>query len=383
MKTIAYNFAKFDEIMEKLLENPNGAVLKELQKELNNFFKDSRCLEVLYTFNTDKVFFGMCVIPRVTAEKANKILATEDKVRFDEYFLEIDSKLIDLGLTPREMTAVVLHEVGHLINNSDPAEDVRHAMDVYLDENRENIRLSSAIEYAELMAFGIKLSVNKAYSIFDPTYDEVVADAFAVSCGYGNELASACKKICKSARTLNKDVPKFITLRWTLKIYKDIGVRRMAAIKNLTKCKMLTGSKLEQREIDSAMRSLRLAKPENVIRESAFEKLLDKSKSLYKQFKHKNMRGIEEDLYEYAMRVQSCDDEQEALSILRGINTRIAMIEDFMYNEKLDGDEKKKWCEILDRYNVLRDQLSKKATYRNKYYGLFVQTPEIKSRYSM
>ena len=90
MKTITYNFAKFDEIMEKLLENPNGAVLKELQKELNNFFKDSRCLEVLYTFNTDKVFFGMCVIPRVTAEKANKILATEDKVRFDEYFLEID-----------------------------------------------------------------------------------------------------------------------------------------------------------------------------------------------------------------------------------------------------------------------------------------------------
>ena len=59
MKTIYYNFSEFIEILEDIRDN-NGksSDLNKLKNELNRFFKGQKCRDVLYTKNTDKVFYA-------------------------------------------------------------------------------------------------------------------------------------------------------------------------------------------------------------------------------------------------------------------------------------------------------------------------------------
>ena len=63
MKQIDYDFSSFamafDEMKNKMPTPNNLLVIKE---ELNRFFRDSKCKEVLYTTNTDKMFFGIKII---------------------------------------------------------------------------------------------------------------------------------------------------------------------------------------------------------------------------------------------------------------------------------------------------------------------------------
>ena len=64
MKTIYYDFSDFIEILASIGEyDGRSSDLNKLKNELNRFFKGQRCKEVIYTKNTDKVFFGMCVSP--------------------------------------------------------------------------------------------------------------------------------------------------------------------------------------------------------------------------------------------------------------------------------------------------------------------------------
>ncbi len=121
MQTINYDFSNFEEIMSLFKQNQSGKYLSQLKYELNKFYKDSECIDILYTNNTDKLFFGMCVIPNINSNVVSKLLKEEPiNTRINRYYIEIDSKLLELGLTSRELVAVLLHEVGHMVNNTNP-----------------------------------------------------------------------------------------------------------------------------------------------------------------------------------------------------------------------------------------------------------------------
>ena len=97
--------------------------------------------------------------------------------------------------------------------------------------------------------------------------------------------------------------------------------------------------------------------------------------------KQKGIRGIEDDLYEYTLRVKSVDERDEALIILRDINSRLAILDDYLTDKNLSDTERDRWLDVRKKYLMLREDLSKKTTYDDKYYGLFVKTPVVKSRY--
>ena len=99
--------------------------------------------------------------------------------------------------------------------------------------------------------------------------------------------------------------------------------------------------------------------------------------------KNIRMRSLEDDLYEYSLRVKNVDEQDEALMILRQLNLKISMIDDYIVTEHLTESERERWENLMRKYQMVRDELSKKATYSEKYYGLFVQTPVIKSRYEV
>ena len=62
---INYDFSNLMETLAAIKAKFNVAPedLRNIKAELNKFFSDASCREVLYTTNTDKMFFGLKVIP--------------------------------------------------------------------------------------------------------------------------------------------------------------------------------------------------------------------------------------------------------------------------------------------------------------------------------
>ena len=139
----------------------------------------------------------------------------------------------------------------------------------------------------------------------------------------------------------------------------------------MNKGKSLTGSKLEKKELDIAIKSL--DKMEYTVqRESAVILEGLKHNSLFAGIRRDGLKNLEDDLYEYSIRIKNVNEEDEALLILRQINMRMGIIDDYINNENLDEKEKDRWYKLYNKYSTLRDNLSKKAIYDRKAYGLFV-----------
>ena len=53
--------------------------IKEIQSSLNKLFKQSECKDVMFTENTDKMFFGLNVFPILPAKEIYNILTSDRK----------------------------------------------------------------------------------------------------------------------------------------------------------------------------------------------------------------------------------------------------------------------------------------------------------------
>lgn len=379
MKKITYDFSRLENAVSALKQNPRSTTnLNRLKTELNKLFKDSRCIDVIYTLNTDSVFFGMCVMPKFDSDEINEILSSDEKKRITQYYLEIDSKLFEINLTTKEIVAVILHEVGHVVNDSTPIDETRKIMDAYLAEKNDHLVLSDAVQYKDLLSFAIKDTVRKITSIFEKDDDEILADRFCSECGYGLELENALTKIIRNARTLNRGVKnKLIVLQWTLRLYKDVKHNRIPALQTLRKANDVEGSVLVKREINLISRRLNEIDDDFMLQEST-----NFIKKITKKFKYSGMKMFEEEFYELSLEAKNVSDTDETLIVIRKINTRISLLHEYLENEELDDKERERWLNLLEKYEQLRSETSKKKT-AEKYLGLFVYdtTPKIKSRY--
>ena len=94
--------------------------------------------------------------------------------------------------------------------------------------------------------------------------------------------------------------------------------------------------------------------------------------SLFKSLKQNGLRSIEDDLYEFKIRLKNAETEEDAIYILRQINTRISILEDYIANTELSESEERRWQSVIDAYRTLRIELSKKKIGYKKSYGVFV-----------
>lgn len=382
-KYIKYDFSDLERIMFNLKSDQSPNRLRQLKEELNRFFKDSVCKEVIYTVNRDKVFFGASCIPFVSDEDIVDIVTGDEKKRINTYYLEIDSKLLELGLTARELVAVILHEVGHLVADSTPTEEFRKALNVYLSKNNEHLVISDSIHYKQILIYAYKDSVRKLTSLFFREDDEIIADQFSVACGYGEDLESAYRKIMSKTSTLNRNVGnKLLVLQWTLRMYKDLKIRRIGALHTINKMRNITGSSLEKRELNNVSRAINQIDDDTLIQEAT--NIFKKTSESYRKFKYKGIRRLEDDLYEYSLRAKTVDEEDEALMLIRELSLKISMIDDYMMTEKLSESERERWSNLMRKYQMVREELSKKdSVAKGKFYGLFIDVPTVRDRYSL
>ena len=373
-----YDFDEMVKSMSRLKSDQSNTTLLKIKNELNKFFKDSTCVEVIFTKNTDKLFFGMCVMASSVSADSLIDNVFDDKPRkIDRYFVEIDSKLLEIGLTSRELTSVLLHEVGHLVVDTSAIDDARGAIDDYMAQHKEALSLKDSVHYKELLAFGIKDTMRKSRSIFTRNNDEILADEFVFMCGFGEDLQKSFEKICANATNLTKEVQgnKLMTLHWILYIYKNMKAQRLSAIRTLNKCQRFTASALEKKEIATAVASLNKI-DDIAMREAALcEATLLEGDTLIARVQRKGLKGLEDDLFEFEMRIRNVEDENDALLLMRQINTRMSVLDDYLYTTKDDENvtdrDRERWAKLLSRYEKLREDLSKKAVYNRKQYGLW------------
>ena len=384
MRTIHYDFTPFNDIFARIIARgkANASDLNELKKECTKFF-NSNCTNIYYTENTDKMFFGMKIIASIDPNKVYDYITDDqhmsnDDLRVWNYSIELDSKLFDplLGLTPEELTAILLHEVGHMVNDTTPLQNARDYINSYLADNKETLSMTDSIHYKEILAYGIKDFISKDRSMFYTTNeDEILADEFVRGCGYSNCLDSALKKIVKNNSKLyiDSDISKFTTMAWTLRLYKGLKFRRIGALRTLARAKQMTGSVLEKKEMENIARRIRRIDDTELL-----ESVQDKVKARMRKMRYDSIRSLDDDYYEISMRIRNVEDEDDALYLMRQINTRLSIMEDYLQSEDIDEKERKKWFDSIDRFKELREKLSKSVTYKSKTYGIYVNYPDIK-----
>lgn len=384
MKTIYYKFSEFIEILNDIrYSNGKASDLNRLKNELNRFFKGQKCREVLYTRNTDKVFFGMSVSPIMTDNDVVVILNSDDNYMINEYYLELDSKLFgpELGLTNEELLAVLLHEVGHMVNTNEPAENARDVLNLYLAKTKSELDIAESLNQRAILSFGLRDVMRKTISIFEKDQaEEITADEFVYKCGYGEQLESALLKIVKNKNSIINDRDdKLAMFKWSIALYKNIRLQRIPALRLIKKGKQITPSQLQQRDLERLERNLK-GIDINTISEADMSGL----KKLYidriNRLKYKGVKGLKEDYYELALRAKNVDLSDEALIILRRINTNISIIQDYLDSENLDDKTRNEVFEILELYYELRTKLTKKDLFREKQLFNIVY-PDITAKY--
>ena len=375
MPKTGYNISNIEKIFSRLIESdtfPTKTQLLDLQKEINKFFTESNCLGVFYTRNTDNLFFGALVMPVLTNEEVLDIVADNNPVTVKKYYLELDSKLFTIDLTAREMTAVILHEIGHLVMDDVPAKKVRFAIDKYFAQRDQTISLKNSAQYTNLLGWAIKDTMIKATSLVYSGNDEFKADAFAVACGYGDELMSAQAKILTNAWGLNKSAkaPKLVILDWVFHLYKNVKFNRIPAINTLKSAKRNTGSVLTRKELDNVINSLNRIDTD-VVNEAAF--LLEgfnKKKGLAWQIKQNGLKGIQNDFFEFKIRSKNAREEADILYLMRQINSRMSLLKDAIDEGDMTEQEREKWMDLLFQYGDLRNYVSN-LKVSNRNYGLW------------
>ena len=384
MKTIYYNFSDFIEILEDIRDN-NGrsSDLNKLKNELNRFFKGQKCREVLYTRNTDKVFFGMSVSPIMQDDDVVIILNSDADYMIKEYYLELDSKLFspELDLSSKELLSVLLHEVGHMVNTNEPIENARDVLNLYLAKTHSELDIAESINQKAILSFGLRDLMRKTISIFEKNQsEEIIADEFVYKCGFGDELQSALNKIVKKRDSIINDRDNKLSMFvWSISLYKNIKMQRIPALRLINKGKQISASKLQVKDLERLERNLK-----NIDIAAVDESAFDNLKKLYKdridRIKYKGVKGLKEDYYELALRAKNVDLTDEALVILRRINSNMSIIQDYLDTEGIDDNTRNEVFEILDMYDQLRIKLLKRDLYKEKQLFNIVY-PDIKQKY--
>ena len=212
-----------------------------------------------------KQFFGMCVYP--SPEEINKLtemlLATNVKMADVErihiefmtkgvHIIEIDSILLydhNLNASPGEVTAILLHEIGHIIASNSIVcrfERAKEYITIKFDNRTRKLApslpfIKNVFKIATLQIFSNHFNSQLA--------KESKADELAFKEGYGEELSNILGKLIangkgervkRSQKDMDKDIE--ITIDWLIVNVKELQYRKDRLNKSIKMIKLTTPS---------------------------------------------------------------------------------------------------------------------------------------------
>lgn len=340
--------------------------LDQIKRSLNTIFDQAECKEVIYTVNIDKIPFGIYIDPLIENNYLVKLLFETEDFSIRKYKIEIDSKLFMEGLTAEDVTEMIIHDV-ELMLSREIIDKFKSLLDIYVANTIDFISIKDSINANSILIYAIKDTLNKLASSICGKYD------------FKFTYDKISKKNYENISIFD-NFPKVIILQWAFDVYRDIKTNYSMIKYTLEEAKDVTGSKLTKDIIDNVLFNISRAGFEltNEDAEMDLVKFIDKNNiplteaSIFKSLKTSGLRAIENDYYEYAILVKSASDENEAMYALRGINTRINILTDYIYNTPgLSDSERKHWENVVMMYQDLRIKLTKKNIINKKSYGIW------------
>lgn len=363
-----------------IMQDPSQSNLEELKRDLNKFFSDSTCIDIIYTPNVDKLFFGIYAFPKVSGDDVVDILFNNKRYIVQKYYLELDSKMFtgQIMLTPSEITALLIHDVSHLVNNSTPAETVKREIDEYLAKNNDVLKVSESAHYRGILAYGFADAMRKYTTIFEKDHYTMngITDEFIDWIDFSGLIKSAFNKLNHMWCNYNREIRnKFITLSWVLRIYKDIRHNRIPALEGIKTCIELSPSKIEQQELknmgarvsriddDSLLESVDYETDR--ILKSLREHITDHPK--YKYSSYILTEAVGEDI-DRLMDRQQTENEPDGLKDLLGcMNAKMAYIQDFVSNDEgMTPSEFKQWDAMFQKLDKARQDIANSNLYSHE-----------------
>ena len=385
-----YDFGDCLDIIEQLRTNQDPDLLRQLNHELNSFFTGSTCNTVLLSKNTDTPFFGVCVMPVIKDNDIYDILlndafeynSDDSKAKVNKYYVEIDFKLFNpiLDLSNREILALILHDIGALVNTSSPIDIAKAEIDMYLDKTNSVIRRANTVNYAALLAFGFKDLLWKITSVMFKDHDLLLADDFLIGCGFGMDLEIAIKKL-KNSGYINytnsgpRDTSTIIA--WCLSVYNDVLSNRIITIKGLRKAMSYTAIRLIKREIERVITALSRIDDNSLLEAGPIDWARKQYRDTTNSFKYSAIKDYENDLFEFQIRLRNIDEENDALLLLHSINTRLSIIDGVLSEDDLDEKLRSKYSILQAKYIKLREELAKRETLRRDYNRIYINYPDM------
>ena len=209
--------------------------------------------------NTTNSFFGMNIYPSVSTMDImidsiiNKESNTSEIIKIwqssDIWYIEMDSILLydtRLGANPAEITAVLLHEIGHIVyDNSIPKRITKILKYKIMKLNYQLKRLVSEEKIRKLFNLAILESCSTKSFTFVNANTERIADKFVIQYGYGDDLDSLIGKIIqtqgnslinKTEAELNNEITSIVN--WSVINIKELEFRKKS-LRNSLKVELL------------------------------------------------------------------------------------------------------------------------------------------------
>ena len=381
MRVLDYDFEGLFKSLS-FLSNDNNKSGYIVSKYLNDFFQDINCHGVTYTNNIDNEFFGIYIKNMHVDPKKVMDLENEDSMSIKDYMVEIDSKLANV-LNPVELASIIIYEIKNIVSFH-TLNEFRNSITYYIGMNGYSINLENMVHHDKLFELMYDESVATLYSVFRRPTDELIcADEFMMGCGLSDAFNSSIDKIKRLKESIfsTELADRLLVMQWYISVINDINTDTRYISTILREGFDSTGSRLLRSDILNAIKEL---EPMTDSTERYYNSLTEsagKKRSLATQIKDSGLRALEQDVYEYTMRIKNIEDENDALLLMRQINNRIAILEDYLNNEDIDDRVYDKWSKVLDKYLALRESLTKKTVYKQKMYGLFADYNVLQQMY--
>ena len=354
--------------IDAVKESPTSDHVEELRlglnKILDTFGDKTECIGMVYTQNLDKLFFGLYVMPSIPCDTVINIITGDNKYIIKQFYLELDSRLfgLDLALTTPEIAALILHDTMAITGSSAPVEEVKRAIDRYLKDNHEILKLSDSIHYKEILSFGFRDAIRKYTTIFEKSAydkeDNLVNDYMDWS-KYNDILKSAFDKIDRMGFNYNREVDnKFLTLSWVLRNYKDLKHNRIPAIKTLDKCQSLTPSQIEKKELNNMLRRITRIDDNALLEATVLNEA--NNRNLYKRLSLVDApKKCKQKCDALAIHVNNVDQEPDTIpDLIHSVNNQMTMIDDYiMSKEDISDIELKQWNGMFKQMAKFRTRL--------------------------
>lgn len=243
----------FSAIKSGIAVNEN---LRKIERALNRIFDIEFKLSIVE--NTTGAFFGMTVYPTIdTMDEMVKNIVEEKKdsqaiaeiwAKNNEWYIEIDSILLSdmrLNANPAEITAVMLHEIGHIVyTNTIPRRLNKIFRYKMLKLNYQLKKLFTNEKIRELLNIAIAESCSTKNFSFSKNL-ESEADKFVIYYGYGKYLDSFIGKLieCYGNDMINKSDAEIekeieVIVNWTVLNIKELEYRK-TSLRHSLKVEML------------------------------------------------------------------------------------------------------------------------------------------------